>query len=167
MATYPTGLALDLALNSAPISEVLDAYSLTPDQLRTILKTPVFRQEYEQFKEEMKVEGWSFRQKAKAQAEQYLHTVWNLVGNERTPAAVKADLIKNTVRRAGLDTPSSSQGDSALGAITGEMLRSLQDMPDSELEVRVFQVLAKRTSAPQELVGQLYDMDGNPEDVSK
>lgn len=48
-------------------------------------------------------EGTSFKLKARIQSEELLKTSWELIHGKDTPAVVKADLIKHTIRFAGLD----------------------------------------------------------------
>jgi hypothetical protein len=47
--------------------------------------------------------------KARLQAEEMLKTSWRMVQDKETPANVRADLIKATVRWAGLE-PKPSEG---------------------------------------------------------
>ena len=53
--------------------------------------------------EMLKVEGMTFKVKARMQAEDYLGTAFAMVKNPNISDSVRADLIKNTVRWAGYD----------------------------------------------------------------
>jgi hypothetical protein len=55
--------------------------------------------------EELRKDGMSFKMKARLQAEELLKTSWRLIhsNNDDVPPNVKADLIKFTIRAAGLD----------------------------------------------------------------
>lgn len=159
-APYPRGLALDLALESAPLPEILATYNLTAVDLQRILKNAAFKRELEGYREELKTDGFSFRQKAKAQAEAYLGTAWQMVHDPSTPSAVKADLIKNTVRWAQLDTP-PTPGQAQANPLPAQVLDDLKNLPDGELEVRVMQILYKRgqSPTPDPVGGITYDAD--------
>ena len=147
-AIYPNGLALDIALEAATLPELMEAYHLTPVQLKQILRNPAFRAELQSYKLAIKEDGFSFRQKARAQAEEYLHTAWKLVHSPDVPASVKADLIKNTVKWGGLEAPPPATPGIAGNMVTPQMLEDLKSLPDSELEIRVMQVLVKRGQHP-------------------
>ena len=153
-APFPHGLSLELALNAdLPLNDILSAYRLTPIEFRAILKNPLFRQEYDNYKEELKKEGWSFRQKAKAQSEILLKTAWDIAQSPQSPSNIRLEAIKSIVKWAGLDTPPPPPGQANTqmvsfgGAeIPQAMLDQLKAMPDSEMEARVTQILLRRTS---------------------
>lgn len=161
---YPASLPLELALNTSPLHEILAAYELTPTQFKSILNNPSFRKEHEQYQEELKTEGFSFRQKAKSQAEAYLQVAWDLVNNPLTPAAVKADMIKQTVRWSRLD-PSAPGYIHAPppGAAAVELINSLKDLPDSELEIQVLNIVSRRSGAQ---TPSFIDMEAAKLDIS-
>lgn len=100
---YPAGLALELALRVAKPSEVLKAYNLTLPAFQVIMAIPAFKIEYKELCEQAKDEGFSYKMKARAQAEGMLRTTWQMVQDVTTPAAVRADLIKFNARVAGFD----------------------------------------------------------------
>lgn len=150
-APYPRGLTLDLVLEAGTLKEILDSYELTPEQFKKILANPAFRKEYEGHKQAMETEGWSFRKKCQAQAELYLNLVFRLANSEQTPAAVRADLIKSTVKWAGLDTP-PTQGTNQADQLLPMMAEQLKDMPEGELEMRVMQVIARKGPAQPKTV---------------
>ena len=148
-APYPRGFALDLALETGSLKEILESYTLTPAQAQDIFANPAFRQEYEAHKESMQTEGWSFRRKCAAQAEAYLELLWRMAQNDLTPAPVRADIVKNTVKWAGLES-TRTDSPSFLTA-PAEMLAQLQALPDTELEMRVLQIISrKKPQAPVE-----------------
>ena len=146
-APFPRGLALDLVLEVGTLKEILASYGLTPEAFKKILTNPAFRREYEAHQEAMKTEGWSFRKKCQAQAELYLNLVFRLANSDLTPAAVRADLIKNTVKWAGLDTP-PSQNTPQADQLLPQMAEQLKNMPEGELEMRVLQVIARKGPQP-------------------
>lgn len=154
-APYPRGLTLDLALEVAPLKEILDSYELTPEKFKFILANPAFRKEYEQHKEDVQTEGWSFRKKAQMQAELYLNLVFRLANSDQTPAAVRADLIKSTVKWAGLDTPVVTPSQNT--QLLPQLAEQLKSMPDGELEMRVLQIVMKKSPAQPQPSGITYD----------
>jgi hypothetical protein len=100
---YPAGLALELVLSTLPPEEILAAYNLSADEFKKISRLPAFRKEFKELQEAAKDEGFAYKMKAKAQAEGMLQTTWEMVHNQMTPAAVRADLIKFMARVAGYD----------------------------------------------------------------
>lgn len=158
-APYPRGLALDLVLEVGPLKEILDSYDISPENFRKILANHAFRTEYEKLKEEMQTEGWSFRKKAASQAELYLNLVYRMVSSDQTPAAVRSELIRHTVKWAGLDTPPPSAMQSP-ETLLPQMAEQLKNMPDGELEMRVMNLVLRKApkADPATLpVGITYD----------
>ena len=145
-APYPRGLALDLALDAGSLQDILASHNLTPQEAKKIFSTPSFRTEYEALQETMREEGYSFRLKAQAQAEAHLGLVWRMANSETVPAAVRADLIKQTVKWAGLENPNPPRP-GTLNTIPQEALDQLRSLPDGELEVRVLQIISRRAPA--------------------
>jgi hypothetical protein len=154
-APYPVGLSLDLALETAPLKEILDSYNLSPMQAQRIFANPAFRSEYEAHRESMTEEGWSFRKKAAAQAEAYLGLMWRMANDTNVLASVRADIIKHTVKYAGLDAPASAQNKNDI--LTPQMLQQLQQLPDSELEIRVMQIVQRKNPAKPADTTQLIE----------
>ena len=142
-APYPRGLALDLVLEAGTLQEVLESYNITPERFKLILANPAFRQEYEAHEESIQHEGWSFRKKCQAQAEAHLDLVFRLANSDQTPAAVRADLIKHTVKWAGLDAPAPTAANNPADMLP-QMAEQLKSLPDGELELRVMQIVMKR-----------------------
>lgn len=100
---FPPGLVLDLALQTAPAADILAAYGLTVEDFRVIIKNPNFVAEYKAIRDQMKEEGFSFRLKARAQAESLLSTSWKMIHDPNTPPGVRKDLIVQTVKWANLE----------------------------------------------------------------
>ena len=147
-APYPIGLSLDLALQTAPLADILAAYDLTPEKARRIFANPAFRLEYDGHREALKQEGYSFRRKAGSQAERYLGLLWNMAHSENVPAAVRANIVTQTVKWAGLEVPAPAPL-SQTSMVTPEMLQQLASMPDNELEIRVMSLVSrKKPQAP-------------------
>jgi hypothetical protein len=66
-------------------------------------KDPVFLKKVEHYRSEVQEKGLTFKMKARAQAEELLVTSWTLIHSPDVSAAVKADLIKSTVKWGGLE----------------------------------------------------------------
>jgi hypothetical protein len=155
-APFPRGLTLDLVLEVGTLKEILDSYEITPQQFEKILKNPTFRKEYEAHKESMATEGWSFRKKAASQAELYLNMVYRMASSDTTPAAVRADLIKSTVKWAGLDAPSPATMQTP-EQLLPQMAAALKDMSDGELELKVLSLVMRKTGQTPTPVGVTYE----------
>jgi uncharacterized protein (UPF0147 family) len=152
---YPRGLVLDILLKTRPLPDLLIAYKISVEDFKSLTQHPVFRQDMQDMKEKLREEGFSFRVKAQAQAEQYLQAAWTMVHDASTPANVRADLIKWTTKVAALEpTPQSIAGE--MNKSLPQMAAALKDMPADELEMRVYQIIARKAkTAPPE--GVTYD----------
>ena len=106
---WSEGLVTDLALGTS-IDSVLEAYDLQHHELLSLLANPAFAKQVADAKVEMARTGVTFETKAKIQADKLLDTSWALIHSPSTPANVKADLIKNTVRWAGYDKGATQEG---------------------------------------------------------
>lgn len=101
--SFDPKLPIELALKTAPVQEIAAAYGLDRDQFAELVYHPVFQKAYEDACNEVARNGASFRMKAQLQAEELLGESWNTIHDKNVPYAVKADLIKATVRWAGYD----------------------------------------------------------------
>jgi hypothetical protein len=100
-------LAFDMALllegSGEELNELLQRHKLEQDDIITFSKDPVFLKKVEHYRGEVQEKGLTFRMKARAQAEELLVTSWTLIHSPDVSAAVKADLIKQTVKWGGLE----------------------------------------------------------------
>lgn len=156
MPPYPRGLVLDIVLKTAPVADLLAAYKMTVDEFKRLTLHPLFLQDLRETKLKLREEGWSFKVKLQAQAEQYLHQAWKLVHDPDTPANVKSDLIKWSVKASGLEAkPDAQDPASALP----QLAEQLKAMPAGELELRVYQILLRKgaVTPTQKPAGETYD----------
>jgi hypothetical protein len=111
---YPPTLPIEVAMKTASIQDICNAYGLTREDWDTLRADPVFVADVAQAIELLKKEGMSFKMKARLQSEELLKTSWKLIHApaDEVPPSVKADLIKFTIRAAGLeaDARASSVG---------------------------------------------------------
>lgn len=110
---FPPLLPMELALRVDTPAAICRAYGLTREDLAQLIAHPVFVKAYQQALDALKVDGMSFKVKAKLQAEEYLATAFAMVQNPATGDAVRADIIKNTVRWAGYDAKAAELGTAA------------------------------------------------------
>jgi hypothetical protein len=112
-------LAFDVALALEGSGETLDElkqrHSISSSELLVFNKDKVFLKKVEHYRDEVREKGLTFKLKARAQAEELLTTSWQLIHSADVSAAVKADLIKSTVKWAGLET----KPDEGAGVVTG------------------------------------------------
>jgi hypothetical protein len=108
-------IALRLEGSGEDLPEILNRHSLSSTELVEFSKDPVFDKKVKHYREEIRDKGITFRLKARAQAEELLTTSWTLIHHPDVSAAVKADLIKSTVKWAGLE----AKGDADAGAAGG------------------------------------------------
>jgi len=102
---YPPQLPLEVAMRTASVKELCEAYNLTKEQWDALRLNPMFVRDVTYWADNLKKEGGTFKAKARLQAEELLKTSWQLIHSHNDDVApnVKADLIKFTVRAAGLD----------------------------------------------------------------
>jgi len=114
--------AFDLALllegSGEKLDELLDRHELDASDLLTFKKDATFLKQVGAYREEVRTKGLTFRVKARAQAEELLKTSWVLIHDPVVSPAVKADLIKSTVKWAGLDTTPAGEGANGAGGVT-------------------------------------------------
>ena len=109
---YPAMLPMELAMGTDTPDNIFAGYGLTQDEALKLLADPNFTKALASATEQLKEEGMSFKVKAKLQAEELLKKSWLLIHDPTTPHSVRADLIKSTVRWAGLEPkPNQTAGD--------------------------------------------------------
>jgi len=107
-------LAFDIALtlegSGETLTEVTVRHNITTQDILGYNQDPVFLKRVESYRDEIREKGLTFRLKARAQSEELLTTSWLLIHDPSVSAAVKADLIKSTVKWAGLE-PKNTDND--------------------------------------------------------
>ena len=112
---YPPTLPVEIALRVAPLPEICKAYGISKAEFEELRHDPVFVADLKRAVEMVKKDGMSFKLKAQLQADELLKTSWTMIHDRSgdVPPSVKADLLKFTIRAAGLDgskDPSASGG---------------------------------------------------------
>lgn len=107
---FPSMLPMELALKIDTPPNICKAYGISREQFTEIIRHPVFIKQYQEAIESLKVDGMSFKVKARMQAEDFLTTSYSMVKNPATSDAVRADLIKTTARWAGYDQKAVDAG---------------------------------------------------------
>jgi hypothetical protein len=102
---WPPTLPIEIALKTAPLNDIRDAYGYSNEEWMRLRDDPAFLADLAAAVQMVKKEGMSFKLKAKLQAEELLKTSWRLIHapQEEVPSSVKADLLKATMRWAGYD----------------------------------------------------------------
>lgn len=100
-------LAFDVALtlegSGEPLPSVMAQHGLKADDIMRFNKDKIFLKRVEAYRDEIREKGLTFKMKARAQAEELLKTSWVLIHDPGVSPAVKADLIKSTVKWGGLE----------------------------------------------------------------
>jgi len=126
-------LAMDMALmlegSGETLDEVKDRHSLKAEELLIFNKDPVFLKKVESYRDEVREKGMTFKLKARAQAEELLTTSWTLIHSPDVSAAVKADLIKSTVKWGGLEPKNEVNAEGASGGVKITINLGGQDFP--------------------------------------
>ena len=115
-------LAMDIALalegSGESLPEIMARHAITADMLLSYNRDSMFLKKVEHLRDEVREKGMTFRLKAKAQAEELLTSSWTLIHASDVSAAVKADLIKSTVKWAALEPKGDTSADNNLGGVT-------------------------------------------------
>jgi hypothetical protein len=106
-------LAFDVALtlegSGEPLNEIMKRHSISGTEMLKFKADPVFLKRVEHYRNEIRDKGMTFRLKARAQAEELLTTSYLLIHDPGVSPAVKADLIKSTVKWADLEPKTNGQ----------------------------------------------------------
>jgi hypothetical protein len=100
---WPATLPLEIALQESTPKEICSDYGITRSEWDAIRTNPHFINELGRAVEELRVDGTGFKMRVRMQATEMLKENFRLVHDPATPHAVKADLIKHTIRVAGYD----------------------------------------------------------------
>lgn len=106
---YDPRMILDLAIAVDDITVILPRYGLTEAEFNILSETPVFRRELAMAMREARENGLPFANKAKYQAESYLEVLDELVYSAETPASVRLEAIRSTVKWARLEQPTGAE----------------------------------------------------------
>jgi hypothetical protein len=101
---YPPTLPVEVALKTASIQRICESYGISRERWAVLRVDPAFVAHVQRIQQAVERDGGlGFKMKAQLQAEELLKTSWGLIHSNTVPSSVKADLIKFTVRAAGLD----------------------------------------------------------------
>lgn len=111
---YPPTLPIEVALQTASMNDIRIAYGFSEAQWALLVRTERFKSDVEQARKMLAEEGMSFKAKARLQSEELLKTSWQLIHDRsgEVPPNVKADLIKFTIRAAGLEAKAADNAQS-------------------------------------------------------
>ena len=131
-------LAFDIALklegSGEELNEIIQRQRITANDLYTFNTDPVFRKKVEIYRNEIRDKGMTFRLKARAQAEELLTTSWLLIHSPDVSPAVKADLIKSTVKWGGLEPKGEVVDTSGGNSVKITINLGGQDLPMNVIE---------------------------------
>lgn len=110
---YPATLPIEVALQTASVKTICQAYGLTEQDWDDLRKSKRFQNDVKKAQEMLREEGMSFKMKARLQAEELLKTSWRMIHapEDVVPPNVKADLLKFTVRCAGYEADAKKSAD--------------------------------------------------------
>lgn len=103
---YPPTLPVEIALRTAPLKDICASYKISREQWDALREDPAFVAHVARIVEAVQKDGGlSFKLKAQLQSEELLKTSWRMIHSPgaHVPPSVKADLLKFTIRAAGLD----------------------------------------------------------------
>jgi hypothetical protein len=96
----------------------MSRHHIGPSDILTFNSDPVFLKKVEHYRTEIRDKGMTFRLKARAQAEELLTTSWLLIHDPIVSPAVKADLIKSTVKWANLEPKGNESVEAGSGGVS-------------------------------------------------
>lgn len=108
-------VALKLEGSGEDLTEILNRHGYDANDMLVFNADPTFLKTVKGYREDVREKGLNFKLKARAQAEELLTTSWLLIHSPEVSPAVKADLIKSTVKWAGLDTTPDGPGEASGG----------------------------------------------------
>ena len=112
-------LAFDMALllegSGETLDEIRTRHKITVDDIVKFNTDKVYLKKVESYRTEIVDKGMTFKLKARAQAEELLTTSWTMIHSLEVSSAVKADLIKSTVKWGGLETNNTNTEDASGG----------------------------------------------------
>lgn len=115
---FPPTLPIEIALKESTPEELQKAYNLTVEDWEALWNNPQFVGAVAGAMEAIQKDGMSFKMKARLQSEELLKTSWRMIHapSDEVPPSVKADLLKFTIKAAGLveDTKAQSAPQNAL-----------------------------------------------------
>lgn len=102
---FSASLPLEIAMGEAPVKEICLSHGVGKSDWDRLRVDPHFIQALEEAHTMLQQEGAMFKAKIRAQAEGVLARNWQLIhsSTELVPANVQAELIRFTIRAAGLD----------------------------------------------------------------
>jgi hypothetical protein len=114
-------LAFDIALtlegSGETLQEVMTRHKIAASDIISFNADKVFLKKVEHYRGEIQEKGLTFKLKARAQAEELLTTSWMLIHDPAVSPAVKADLIKSTVKWGGLEPKVETGGEGSTGGV--------------------------------------------------
>lgn len=113
---WPPTLVIEIALKLDTPRAICESHNISRDEWDAIRTNPHFVAELGRAVEALRNDGMAFKARSQLQALELLKQSWKMIHDAATPANVKADLIKSTIRWSGLD----ASKDAALGAKTGQ-----------------------------------------------
>lgn len=121
---FPPTLPLELAAKTHPIKVICEGYGISHARYLELCENQVFLQAVADAKKYVEQEGGSFKAKIKTMAEALLPRMLELAQAKdlsQVPASVQADLIKSTIRIAGLDASIDQKGAAAGKAVAQQV----------------------------------------------
>lgn len=126
-------VALKLEGSGEDIHELLERHDYSSSDMVVFNADPTFLRTVQGYREDIREKGLTFKLKARAQAEELLTTSWLMIHSSEVSPAVKADLIKSTVKWGGLDQSGVATGDEGGGGVR----ITINLNPDNKPEPRV------------------------------
>ena len=145
-------LAFDIALtlegSGESLDEVMQRHEISAEDMLHFNKDPIFLKKVDVYRADIRDKGMTFKLKARAQAEELLTTSWLLIHDPAVSPSVKADLIKSTVKWAGLEPKNDEDAGQSAGGV-----KIMINLGNSEKGRQIIDV------KPQQEEEEAYDPD--------
>jgi UDP-N-acetyl-D-mannosaminuronate dehydrogenase len=103
LAAWPATLVTDLALGLDPLDDILLRHNVPQHRWDVLASHPAFIRAVATQAKEFGESGLTFRAKARAQAEDYLQQIDQIVVDATVDPKARIDAIKSVVKWAGLE----------------------------------------------------------------
>lgn len=104
-------MAFDMAMGACD-AELQERYELESDEYLRIVQHPAFRQEVNEYIQDVRKNGVTFKAKARLQAEEYLAVVDSIVMNPLINPTTRLDAVKSMVKWGELEPVAASAASS-------------------------------------------------------
>jgi hypothetical protein len=109
ISSWAPAMILEIALGYEPTADILARFNVSPEEYSILEQHPQFQKALGAARQDIILNGLTFKRKAAAQAESYLEVIDEIITDPLVPASTRTGAIKDVVRWAGLE-PKEEKG---------------------------------------------------------